>query len=185
MRALIAFSCLLAATACSGDSGADKAAAPAAPATVPAGQWQTGYEVTAIRSTDHSIPAIPAKVGDKGSFAACVGKADGQQPDPALFAGDGYQCSYKSSYIKDGMLNASLSCTRKKIPGEFLMDVKGSYTATGFDGTVETNTYLPGPGDFAMTRKLSGHLAGPACTPVAADAGAAVSGRSAGGKAGG
>ena len=188
MRILIIAALGFAAAACSDDDADNKAGEADAPATVPAGQWQTGYQVTAMRSTDNSIPAVAAKVGDKGTGSACVAPGEGEKPTPALFAGDGYTCSYKSSYIKQGTINATLICTRKGVTGQMGMTVQGSYTARTLEGTVETNSFLPGSGDFAMSRKISGRLAGPACQPAAPEAAGAATtsaGSTKGGKAGG
>jgi hypothetical protein len=170
MRASIMIPFFLALAACSGDGGADKSGEAVAPASFPAGQWQARWEVTAMRSTDGNIPAVKAKVGDKEEGAGCVQPAATDRPDPALFSGPGYQCTYQSSYIKDGMLTAALTCTRKGVTGQMGMNIQGSYTANSFDGVVDTTTFLPGPGDFAMSRKVSGRRVGPSCAP-APDAG--------------
>jgi hypothetical protein len=164
--------CCLAAAACSGgeEEAKNKAAAAAAarPANMAAGQYATESEVTAFRSTDNQTPAVKAAVGDKASGAGCV--TAGALPPPELFAGKDYKCSYKYSYIRDGTLNASLGCTMAGTPGEITMTVEGSYTATGFEAKLESNTYFPGTGDFTMSRKVSGRLTGPTCAPAEPDA---------------
>jgi hypothetical protein len=170
MRASIVIPFLLALAGCSDDGGAGKAVEAAAPAALPAGQWQASWQVTAMRSTDNNIPAVRAKVGDKEEGAGCVQPAATDRPDPALFSGPGYQCMYQSSYIKDGMLTAALTCTRKGVTGKMGMNLQGSYTANSFEGVVDTTSFLPGPGDFAMSRKVSGRRVGPSCAP-APDAG--------------
>jgi hypothetical protein len=167
MRALILIPfCLVA--ACSDDGAGQKTAEQAAPATLPAGQWQATYEVTAMRSTDNSKPVVTAKAGDKENADVCVGKAEGDKPNPALFSGSGYQCSYQNSYIKDGMMTADLTCTRPGVTGAINMSMRGTYGAKSFEGTVETTTYLPGTGDFAMSRKIGGTLGAASCQPAAA-----------------
>jgi hypothetical protein len=160
--------------ACSGgdDAGKEKAQGPAAD-TVEAGQWETSAEVTSFRSKDPATPAVKAAVGDKATGSACVAKGEEAKPDPALFAGDGYQCTYKSSYIRKGRLNASLRCKRDGITGDILMTVLGTYTGTTFEGTVDTITYLPAEndGDFEMSRKIGGRKTGDVCqAPAAAKA---------------
>jgi hypothetical protein len=131
--------------------------------------------MTALRSLDKTPPAIKGAVGDKDSATFCVPKAS-PQPEPALFAGSGYTCSYKSAYIKEGILNATIDCRRADVEGSIMMSVQGSYTATGFTGTADTTAYLPGAGDFAMSRKISGTVKPGACTP--APAGPAAAGNS-------
>ena len=162
MRSLtILAACSLA--ACSGGGGEEEKKAEAPAATMEAGQWQTQFEVTAHRTTDKTEPALKAAVGDKETGSACIAAGSEATPPPALFAGPGYDCSYKSSYIRNGRINASLKCSRAGMPGEIMMSVDGSYTGTSFEGTASTTTYLVGNGDFASTRKISGRKTGPTC----------------------
>lgn len=149
--------------ACGG--GAEEKKAEAIPATLPAGTWTVSSQITSLRSLDKTPPAIKAAVGDKDVATFCVPKA-GPQPEPALFAGSGYTCSYKSAYIKEGLLNATIDCRRADVDGSIMMSVQGNYTATGFTGTADTTAYLPGAGDFAMSRKISGSVKPGACTPT-------------------
>lgn len=170
MRAAIIVPFCLAAAACSG-GGEEKKAAAEIPATFPAGQWESSFETSAIRSTDQTTPALEAKAGDKETASACVTEADTAQPPAHLLVGQGYECSYKSAYIRSGRLNASLSCRREGITGELMMSVSGNYTADTMEGTVETTTYLPGDGDYSQTRSFTGRKTGDTCTPEAEGAG--------------
>lgn len=165
MRAAIIVPFCLAAAACSGGGGEAKKEAAEIPASLPAGQWETSFETTAIRSTDQTTPALEAKAGDKETASACVAAADAAKPPADLIVGEGYACSYKSSYIRAGRLNASLSCRRDGIQGELMMSVTGNYTADTLEGTVETTTYLPGDGDFSQTRSFTGRKTSDTCTP--------------------
>ena len=90
-----------------------------------------------------------------------------KKPKPELFAGSGYDCKYTNSYIRGGKLNAQLSCKRKPIQGEIAMNVEGSYTGTGFQGTVTATSFLPGEGDFVMTSKITGRRTADVCAPEA------------------
>ena len=176
MRALLIVPFCLAAAACSGgDDNANQAAA--APASLPAGTWQAEFEVTKFDSTDKTTPALKAKKGDKEQASSCVPEADRANPPPALFAGEGYSCTYQNSYIRDGMINATIACTRPELKGQINMAVQGSYDAKSFEATVDSTSFLPGPGDFTMSRKLKGKLTPGACqaAPAAADAGGNVS----------
>jgi hypothetical protein len=159
MRALIVVPLCLAA-ACSG--GAEEKKAEAA-ATMEAGQWETTTEVTAFRSSDKATPALKAAVGDRNVVAACIEADDTAKPKPELFAGEGYECKYKNSYIKNGRLNASLTCKREALEGEIMMSVQGTYTGTGFEATVDSVSYLSGEGDFTMSSKVAGRKTAPAC----------------------
>jgi hypothetical protein len=170
MRASIVIPFFFALSACSGGDGGDQAGEAAAPATLPAGQWQARWEVTAMRQTDHAPkPAVAAKVGDQGNADLCVGKSEGEKPNPALFGGPGYDCTYRSSYIKDGVMNADLACTRAGVHGAIAMSMHGTYDSKSYQGTIEADSYLPGPGDFAMTRRIGGRLGASSCQPKYAE----------------
>jgi hypothetical protein len=160
--------CLLAA-ACSGGDDANNQAA-AAPETLPAGTWQTSFEVKTFDSADKTTPALKAKQGDKEQASSCVPEAQRAAPAPELFAGSGYSCTYQNSYIKGGTINATIQCTRPELKGTINMSVSGTYTAGGFDADVESNSYLAGPGNFRMTRKVKGKVTPGACQPAAAGA---------------
>jgi hypothetical protein len=177
MRFLILGSlCLVAACSDGAGDGADKAAAAAEPpATFPAGQWETTGEVTAFRTTDKGSPRIKLAVADKATNSTCVGASDGQKPNPALFVGEGYQCSFQTAYARKGMVNESLICTKKGLDGSIMVNVEGHYTADTFDGTETTTTSLYSDGDVVFTRKLSARRTGEcqaAAPAAAADEGA-------------
>ena len=151
--------CLLA--ACGGE---EKKPEETAAATMSAGQWEVSSDVTSFRSTDKATPALKAAVGDKSTVSTCVEPGDAAKPKPELFAGEGYECKYKNDYIKNGRINASITCKRDALEGEIMMSVQGSYTGDSFEGTVDTISYLSGDGDFAMNSKITGRRTGPTCT---------------------
>ena len=161
MRSLILVPFCLAAAACGGAEEPKKKEEAAK--TMEAGQWETVFEVTSHRSTDGKTPVVKAKAGDRTTAQTCIGEAEKAKPSPALFAGEGYECQYKSSHISGGRILAELSCNRPGTKGEILMTVDGDYTATGFTGTVTTNSFLPGDGDFFMSSKMTGRKTGGTC----------------------
>jgi hypothetical protein len=68
------------------------------------------------------------------------------------------------------------------------MNVSGSYDSNSFEATVDSTSYLPGDGDFTMSRKVKGKLTPGACqaaAPAAEDKGAAKGGAKPKAKAGG
>jgi hypothetical protein len=154
--------------ACSGAAEEKKAEGPVA-AALAAGQWQADFETTAFRSTDGKTPLVTAKVGDKASAAACVEAGAEQKPAPALFVGEGYDCTYGTSYIRGGRVNTQLTCTHAG-KGPIGFSVSGTSTADSFEGTAETVSYLPGEGDFQMTRKVTARRTGPSCSAPATKA---------------
>lgn len=168
MRAFLIVPFCLAAAACSGgDDTANQAAA--APAALPAGTWQAQFEVTRFASKDNATtPALKAKQGDKEQDSTCIPQAQSAQPAPELFAGNGYSCTYQNSYIRDGTINATIQCTRPELKGEINMAVQGTYDGKSLEATVDSTSYLPGPGDFIMTRKLKAKLTPGACQPAPA-----------------
>ena len=164
---LLASVCLLA--ACSGEAEEKKAEGPVAAAPA-AGQWEASFDTTAFRSTDGKTPIVKAAVGDKATLTACIAPGEEGKPAPALFAGEGYDCTYSSSYIKDGKVNAQLTCSREGASGSINMSVFGSSTADTFEAEVDTNSSLSGDGDFAMSRKVTARRTGPTCAAPAAKA---------------
>lgn len=168
MRILTIVPLCLAVAACSGGDEANNQSA-AAPETMPAGTWQTSFEVTKFESADKTTPALKAKVGDKEQGSSCIPASQSIKSVPELFAGTGYSCTYQNSYIKEGMINANIQCTRPELKGTVSMSVSGTYTADSFEAEVDTNSYLAGPGNFRMTRKVKGKLTPGACQPAASD----------------
>jgi hypothetical protein len=177
MRAFLIVPLCLAAAACSGGDAGNQQAAAEAPDTLPAGTWKTEFEVKSFRSADQSTPALKAKEGDKEESTSCVTEADRAKPAPELFAGSGYSCTYANSYFRGGMINASLNCTRPELKGQVVMSVTGSYDKDSFEAQVDGTSYLPGDGDFKMTRKVKGKVTPGACQPAAAPAAAEKTGK--------
>lgn len=168
MRGLIVMPLLLAA-ACSGGGGEENKAEEVA-ATMQSGQWEIASEVTAFRSTDKATPALKAAVGDKATTPACIEAGKEDKPPAAMFAGAGYECDYKDSYIRGGRITATLDCERDALEGKIFMTIEGTYKGDSFEGTSSANSYLSGEGDFAMNSKISGRRTGPTCAAPAEDA---------------
>ena len=168
MRGLMMASvCLLA--ACSGSAEDKKDEGPVA-ALPGAGQWEASFETTAFRSTDGKTPILTSAVGDKATVGACIAPGTESKPNPVLLAGEGYDCSYTNSYVKDGKVNAQLSCKREGANGTISMSVDGKSTADTFEGVVDANSFLSGDGDFAISRKITARRTGPTCQAPATKA---------------
>ena len=164
MRRVIIVPLFLAA-ACSG--GGEEKKAEEAAATMQAGQWEVSSEVTAFRSTDKATPALKAAVGDKSTAPACIEAGKEGKPPAEIFAGAGYECDYKDSYIRSGRVTATLECERDALEGKIFMTIEGSYKGDSFEGTSSATSYLSGEGDFAMNSKISGRRTGPTCAAPA------------------
>jgi hypothetical protein len=154
--------------ACSEPAEEKKAEGPVA-AVFGAGQWEASFETTDFRSTDGKTPIVTAKVGDKATAPACVTAGAEDKPAAALFVGEGYDCTYGTTYIRGGRVNAQLTCTRAG-KGPIGFSASGTSTADTFEGTVDTVSYLPGDGDFQMSRKVTARRTGPTCAAPATKA---------------
>jgi len=166
MRGLIVIPLFLAA-ACSG-GGEENKAVEAADSMQP-GQWEISSEVTAFRSADKATPALKAAVGDKAAAPACIEAGKEDKPPAEMFAGVGYECDYKNSYISGGRLNLSLECEREALEGKVMVSVEGTYTGDSLEGTSTATSFLSGDGDFVMNSKISGRRTGPTCAAPATD----------------
>ena len=160
MKRAIAIAAVLAA----GCSGGEEASAPkekAAPAAaMSAGQWATSSEVTSFSQADKGSPKINTPVGTKASGSACLAESEAKKPNPQLFAGAGYDCSYRDSYMSAGTINANLECKRAGLNGLVMVNVSGSYTADTFDADVTTITHLATDGDVQIGTKVTGRRGG-------------------------
>ena len=64
-------------------------------------------------------------------------------------------------------MSLQLSCIRPDAPGQIMPGVDGTFTAEHFEGTSTTTTYLTGPGDYVLARKIAADRVGD-CPPAAA-----------------
>jgi uncharacterized protein DUF3617 len=163
MRALIIVPLCLAA-ACSG--GAEEAKVEEAAATLAAGEWEIEAEVTRYDARGTG-KALKAAKGDKSSSRACIDEAGRAEPPSALFAGEGAQCRYENSYIKNGRINAALRCTRAGLGNDLMVNIEGSFDADSFEGTTRATSNLGPEGSLALDRKIRGRRVGD-CPPAKA-----------------
>lgn len=161
--------------ACSGDPGKE-AKKEAKAASLQPGEYQVTDTVDELRSTDNSTPATATKAAAPGeppaTLRTCVG-ADGAL-DPKIFAEAGDQCASTGSYMRGGRLSFQFNCTRAG-KGGLSQLVDGKFTAESFEASVTSSTYFSGPGDYSLTRTLTGKRVGecPATPPAATPPGAA------------
>lgn len=161
---------VLALAACSEGEAPKQDQPEAAPAAqLSAGQWEVTGQVANLTQRDKSPPAIKAAVGDKTTAASCVAEADTRKPPPALFVGEGYDCTYRDIYMSGGRLNATLACKHPDLKGNVAVSVNGRYTADTLEATSIIETSLFSGGDVRVETKLNGRRTG-ACTAPAAPA---------------
>lgn len=129
------------------------------PAAINPGEYEVTTIVESLRSTDQTTPATKAKAdGNAITHRACIA-SDGTV-EPAMFSEAGDECRIDSAYARNGRLTLALSCSRPGAPGLVAQSVAGTFSADGFEATVETATYLTGAGDYAMRRKMVGKRVG-------------------------
>jgi hypothetical protein len=159
-----------------GDGAAEEAAKQKAAAAeaakklqLTAGQWETTTEVTRFTKQDQAPkPAINAPVGTKSTASICIAADQTKEPPAVLLAGnESYQCTYDSSYISAGTLNAALTCRRAGVNGEIRMSIAGDYTAETITAEQDLQTSLPGPGDANILSKLTARRVGDCTAGVA------------------
>jgi hypothetical protein len=144
-----------------------KKATPAADVKLQPGQWETTVELTGMSMSDKS--AAPAGVvGKKTTVSSCITPEQVEQPSAALFSGSDSSCKYDNFYMSDGRLSTTMTCTRPGMSGNMMSMVDGTYTATTFEATVETQSYT-GSHDFKTDAKVTGRRIGE-CTAEAASA---------------
>jgi hypothetical protein len=156
--------------ACSGDTAKEAKKEAKADALQP-GEYEFTAVVDSVSSTDNTTPATNMKVSAEGEetekVRVCVGK-DGAI-DPLIFAEAGDQCTPSSTYMRGGRMSLQFNCNRAK-RGTLTQLVDGNFTATSFEAKVITSSYFSGPGDYALSRTLTGRRVGdcPAAQPEAA-----------------
>ncbi|HEU4705160.1 MAG TPA: DUF3617 family protein [Sphingomicrobium sp.] len=146
--------------ACSGDPAKEQKAQTKAAALTP-GEYQVTDKVDELRSTDNSTPATATRAAAASeappTARICVG-ADGAI-DPKIFAEAGDQCTATGSYMRGGRLSFQFNCNRPGKGGVSQL-VDGKFTADSFEASVTSSTYFSGPGDYALTRTLTGKRVG-------------------------
>ena len=163
MRVLIVLPILLA-VGCSG--GGDEPTANQAQSTAPAagpiraGQWQIDHEVVSLTKRDQGTPKIDMPAGTKSTTSLCVAEADVQKPQPALFLTEGYDCTYRDSYVSGGRINANFACRRDGLQGDISVVVNANSTAETLKGTAVTETRLVTDGDVRVETNFSGRRTG-------------------------
>jgi hypothetical protein len=164
---IIGLAAILSLAACgSGGEEKQKAKAPPAPASLPAGQWTTQLHVTNYRKMDTGTPGLAMEIGNRVEGGACVSEG-AATPPPALFAGGDFTCTFlENSYLRNGRINGFMTCRHPGVDGDVSAAIDGHYTADSLEGIVNFSTALVGDGDFIIATRLSGRRAG-ACSAAA------------------
>lgn len=140
---------------CSGDTAPKPAEAKAA--TLQPGEYEITARIDDVHSTDKTTPVTKAKAGDPPTTRRACVAAEGIAPEAFADAGD--KCTESSSYLRNGRLSLQLTCSRPD-KGQVMQLADGNFKADSFEAKLTTATYFAGPGDYEMTRTMTGKRVG-------------------------
>lgn len=160
MRALALLPMLMMA-ACGSGTAEKNVAAPAAAASIAAGQWELTTEVTAFETQDDGTPRINTPVGTRATETVCVG-AD--RPSDAFFTGADFDCGDGSYYVRNGRMNVTLACRREGLTGQIPIAAEGTFAADTVEFNRTVRTILSTDGDVELTQRVTGRRTGE-CAP--------------------
>ena len=125
------------------------------PSALQAGEYQLEWSALKTSSSDKKLAAadaaglMPAK--------ACV--TAGGKIAPAAFAEKGDDCRAMNSYVRNGIVNVQLLCSRKGM-GSVTQVASGSFTGDAFDADVQTTTNFAQGGNYTRTANLAARRVG-------------------------
>ena len=141
---------------CSGDT-APKPEEEAKAAALQPGEYEITAKIDEVHSTDKTTPVTKAKAGDPPTTRRACVAADGSIAAEA-FSDTGDKCAVSSSYIRGGRMSVQLTCSRTN--GQVMQLADGDFKADSFEAKLKTATYFAGPGDYEMTRTMTGKRVG-------------------------
>ena len=158
---------LLLVAGCGGGGGAEKNETAQKAAAPEPGQWELATEVTSFRTADEGAPKIVATVGSRAAENLCLGAGD--RLPAAFFAGEGYDCSYGTYYVRNGRLNVTLDCRREGLDGMIAVTAEGQSHGDSVEFTRGIRTALSTDGDVELETRVTGRRTGEC--PAGGDAG--------------
>ena len=156
MRLMLVIPLMLAA-GCGGDAAPEEKKGGRL-ASLEAGQFELVSEVTTLSSVDDGAPAINTPVGTRATHNVCV-TSSGRAPTE-LFSGEGYECSYNNYYVRNGRINALLSCSRAGLQGDISMTVDGTFESGQLTYNRNIRTILASDGDVLINHRVTGRRTG-------------------------
>jgi hypothetical protein len=159
----LALASLAVLAACSegGDPAEKKESAQAALKMQP-GQWETTVEVTEMTMANKSMPSM--KGGQKTTVSSCVTAEQVEKPGASVFGASKGDCKYSNFYMRNGRINAAMTCRQAGMPGTVSSSINGTYSADSFESEVSTTSYMGTAGDFKMMAKVTGKRVAATCT---------------------
>lgn len=123
------------------------------------GEWSNKTEVLAFDFPGAKDPRVAAMIGDamkkaqSRAFNHCLTPEEAAKPNAGMFQRDAAKdCRYEKFEMADGRISGTLVC-KPPSGGDMHMSMDGSYSATGYDMTVDMKMAggpMPGEG---MTMK--------------------------------
>ena len=126
------------------------------------GRWETKTLITSLGGS--TSEAREQANGKESALDQCLPQKEARRPDSNFFAGgDSSECQYTSFEMRNGRIDAKMSCT--VTPGTVTMSLAGDYTPTSYalDATATTSGT---PGGSTTKAKLSGTWIGPCADPA-------------------
>jgi hypothetical protein len=132
------------------------------------GEWETTVSIEGA-----NIPGMPAGATKameklklaKTSVRNCMSPEQAAKPDEAMFAGKGGNCRFDRYVMKDGRIDATMSCAGERGGERAVIAMKGSFTRTSFDlANSMTAAPMPGHPKVTMQSRVTGKRIG-ACKP--------------------
>lgn len=132
------------------------------------GEYEITSTVTSLDVTEGDTAATPLSVDSARTYRVCVGE-DGILP-PETFGEENDNCEIDTNpYFRKGKVRQAMTCSRDGKTGQVNVQVDAEFTGENIEGEIRSATFFTGPGDYQMTRSLSGARVGDCSTGEAAE----------------
>jgi hypothetical protein len=125
------------------------------PSALQSGEYELAWTDLKTSSSDKKL--ADANVAALMPARACV--AAGGRIESAAFAEKGDHCRTMNSYVRNGIVNVQLLCSREG-KGSVSQVVSGSFRADSFKADVQTTTTFAGGANFTRTGKIAARRVG-------------------------
>lgn len=123
-----------------------------------AGQWESRITIEEARMPGMSedMTAMMQEMTGDRTYATCLTEEQVRQPDERFFTGEENDCSYERFTLKDGRIDAAMTCRAQGMTQD--MELTGEYGATSYDMTVRATS--PDEGGMEMVMNISAERVG-------------------------
>lgn len=132
--------------------------AMAAGSFMSAGEWQSRILIEDVQlpgMTEDMAAMMQDMMGNR-TYSTCLTPEDVEQPDERFFAGEDNDCAYDRFALKDGRIDAQMTCNMDGV--RQVMEMSGTYGAESYDLTMRASS--PDEGGMRMTMKVSAERVG-------------------------